>query len=101
MREMRRNSNGHGVPPIVRLARPNWTSRDRRNATATNGYPVFLDGSVNCLTHRQKVFSDARDRVMPGNLQDAAGVAFEAGACRNYMASFRSIRSKDEIPSNL
>jgi hypothetical protein len=150
MREIRRNSHGHGVPPIVRLARPNWTPRDRRNASATNEYPVFLESSVNCLTHRQKFFgcqessygrqsprraaSERRlTRPCPASKREpapapfldfsllrlklcgfagencpsrtaarrTASVAFAAGACRIYMASFRSIRSKNKIPPNL
>ena len=43
-------------PRLFVPTRPSWTSRDCRDETATNGYPVFRDGSVNCLTHRQKVF---------------------------------------------
>jgi hypothetical protein len=43
-------------PQLYVPTRPYWTSCDCRNATATNRYPVFGDGSVNCLTHFQKVF---------------------------------------------
>jgi antitoxin Phd len=43
-------------PQLYVPTRPYWTSCDCRNASATNRYPVFGDGSVNCLTHFQKVF---------------------------------------------
>jgi hypothetical protein len=63
MGEIRRNSDGHGVPRLYIPTRPNLTSRDCRNATATNGYPVFRDGSVNCLTHVRKFFEYASSLV--------------------------------------
>lgn len=58
-------------PQLYVPTRPYWTSRDCRKATATNGYPVFGDGSVNCLTHFQKVFRVPELGRQAGNFEDA------------------------------
>jgi hypothetical protein len=94
---MGRNSDGHSVPPIVR---PDATSSDCRNATATNRYPVFGDGSVNCLTHFEKVFSGARARASgPAIFKTGdARTAFHSASCREQRDTLRRRLREDLGP---